>query len=97
MALDSLSNASQLLWQIESERKVLAYMNVSFGETELFASLIFCCNTTKSIPIVEKLETVAGSVSPQQTLHGQRASAVKRNDGEQIPASKNGELAGSRQ
>ena len=47
---------------IESERKVLAYMNVSFGETEMFASRIFCWNTTKPIPILEKLETVAGSV-----------------------------------
>ena len=37
-----------------------------------------------------------GSVSSQQTLHGHRASAVKRHDGERIPASKNGKLAGSR-
>ena len=81
---------------IESERKVLAYMNVSFGETELFASLIFCWKTTKPIPIVEKLEMVAGSVSSQQTLYAHRASAEKKHDGEQVPASKNGKLAGSR-
>ena len=81
---------------IESERKVLAYMNVSFGQTEMFASRIFCWKTTKPIPIVEKLETVAGSVSSQQTLYGHRASAEKRHDDEQVPASKNGKLAGSR-
>ena len=43
----------------------------------------------------EKIETVAGSAS-QQTLHGHRANAVRRHDGEQIPASKNEKLAGSR-
>ena len=81
---------------IESERKALASVNVSFGKTERFASRIFCWKTTKPIPIVEKLETVVGSVSSQQTFHGYRASAVKKHDGEQIPASKNGKLAGSR-
>ena len=81
---------------IESERKFLAYMNVKFGETELFASRIFCSKTTIPIPMVEKLETVAGSVFSQQTFQGHRATAVKRNDGEQIPASKNGIVAGSR-
>ena len=60
---------------IESERKVLAYMNVTFGGTELLARRIFCWKTTKSIAIVVKLETIAGSVSSQQTLHGHRASA----------------------
>ena len=80
---------------IESERKVLAYMNVSFGETELFASRIFCWKTKKPIRIVEKLETIAGSIS-SETLHGHRASAVKGHDGEQILGSKNGKLAGSR-
>ena len=81
---------------IESERKVLAYMNVSFRETELFASRIFCWKTSKPISIVEQLETVAGSVSSQQTLYGHRASAEKRHDGEQVPASKKEKLAGSR-
>ena len=71
-------------------------MNVAFGETELFARRIFRWKTTKSIAIVEKLETVAGSVSSQQTLHGLRASSVKRHDGEQVPTRKNGKLAGSR-
>ena len=80
---------------IESERKVLAYMNVSFGGNELLASLIFCWKSTKLILVVEKLETVAGSVFTQQTILGHRASAVKRHEGEQIPASKNVIVAGS--
>ena len=70
-------------------------MKVTFVGNELFASRIFYWKTTNPINIVEKLETVAVSVSSEQTLHGYRDTAVKRPDGEETQDSKNGKLAGS--
>ena len=48
--------------KIESESIVPDDTYFTFGGIELPAYHIFCCKTTKSIPILEKLEKVAGSV-----------------------------------
>jgi len=48
--------------KIESESIVPDDTYFTFGGIELPTYHIFCCKTTKSIPTLEKLEKVAGSV-----------------------------------